>query len=136
MVTTISQSYFDKVLSKVSTLQNDKVYKLKAANGLEIPYVGFLTTDVTIGTKRLKDKVVFVVKDNRPVKLEEDYCPCLLGMYVLQDDLEHILLNSTISEEKKQELLCMTMETDQTSCFVKVKGRDPIFIPANSSKII
>ena len=136
MVTTISQSYFDTVLSSVSTLQKDKFYKLKAANGLEIPYVGFLTTDVTIGTKNFKDKVIFVVKDNKPVKFEVDYCPCLLGMNILQDDLEHILLNSTISEHKKQELLCMAMETDQTSCFVKVKGRDPILIPANSSNII
>ena len=70
MVTTISQSYFDTVLSSVSTLQKDKFYKLKAANGLEIPYVGFLTTDVTIGTKNFKDKVIFVVKDNKPVKFE------------------------------------------------------------------
>ena len=56
-------------------------FRLTAANGLDIPILGYLVTDVRIREETLADKVVIIMKDAH-WSLDT---PCLLGMNILQD---------------------------------------------------
>ena len=134
MVTTITESLYNDHLIAMSPLIRDKVVNLKAANGMEIPYIGFICLDVYIGKKLFKDKVIFIVRDNN----DNNYS-CLLGMNILQEDLTHILDVSNMSTTaKSHELYCFQVKKSQvnTSTFVKVAGTDPILIPANCITVI
>ena len=57
MVTTITESLYNDHLIAMSPLIRDKVVNLKAANGMEIPYIGFICLDVNIGKNCSKTKL-------------------------------------------------------------------------------
>lgn len=136
MVTTITESFYNDNLIAMSPLVEKKVVKLKAANGMEIPYLGFICLDVSIGKKMYKDKVIFIIRDKQDVN--NNY-PCLLGMNILQEDLTHILdVSNMPTVTKTKEILCFQVNNSKshTSTFVKAAGADPILIPANSIAVV
>ncbi len=81
MVTTICESFFkrhfqswdDRQLQKCNWLQ------LRAANGLEIPYLGYLELDITVLGKVIPGMGVLVVRDH-PYSGSVAKAPGLLGM--------------------------------------------------------
>ena len=83
MVTTITESFFREQFAAWGDerLQSCHWLQLQAANGLAIPYLGYLELDVLICGKRVPRCGVLVVKD--PVG-PPSAAPGILGMNVLQ----------------------------------------------------
>lgn len=83
-VTTITESYFREHFCGVgSELLSARWVRLTAANGLEIPVVGCLETDVECMGQTLCNKCVFVLKD--PEQSGEVGVPGIVGMNILGD---------------------------------------------------
>ena len=76
-VTTISESLYRRLFNGAA-LRNNQLYRLTAANGLDIPLLGYLVTDVTVGEEVVTDAVVMVTRDATPST------QCLLGTNILQ----------------------------------------------------
>lgn len=87
MVTTVTEYFFEKNFRQlgVNALKKGSRLQLKAANGLEIPYVGYFLKDVTVLGQTLQGQGILVVKD--PVDTvfhqKKEFTPGLLGMNVI-----------------------------------------------------
>lgn len=76
MVSTITESFYNKSLCDIPIVQECHL-KLRAANGLEIPYVGYIEADVYVQpvNLRLEKRGILIVKDTQGREI-----PGLLGM--------------------------------------------------------
>ena len=89
MVSTITESFFNKNLLPKLKLNKDKTWlQLRAANGLEIPYIGYVETDIFVPSinKTIKDRGILIVKD-APGSQRNDI-PGLIGMNVISQCAE------------------------------------------------
>uniref|UniRef100_A0A3B1J8K5 Gypsy retrotransposon integrase-like protein 1 n=1 Tax=Astyanax mexicanus TaxID=7994 RepID=A0A3B1J8K5_ASTMX len=86
MVTTITESFFAKYFSHLQT-GDCRWLGLKAANGLDIPYIGYLELDVVVLGQCIPKRGILVVKDpeNPALQSSKVRTPGLLGMNVLRD---------------------------------------------------
>ena len=84
MVTTISESLFNEVFKPWGDdkLKSCRWLALKAANGLAIPYVGYLELDVQVLGKKIPSRGILVVKDTACTP-QQHVVPGLLGMNVV-----------------------------------------------------
>lgn len=82
MVTTVTESFFLKHFKEVP--QSCRWLQLKAANGLEIPYVGYVELDVEVFGKIMPQKGVLVVKDP-PSRVAYEEVPGVLGMNIIRE---------------------------------------------------
>ncbi|KAK7500501.1 hypothetical protein BaRGS_00008408, partial [Batillaria attramentaria] len=81
-VTTVTESFYCQYLKGSSNIQPTQFLTLRAANGLEVPYVGIVVVDLVVCGQTLEAVPVLVTKDcGNPEKLR---VPVLLGMNVLQ----------------------------------------------------
>lgn len=80
MVSTITESFFHKQLGQKS-LQPCHWLQLRAANGLAIPYIGYIELEVELCSKLMPNCGVLVVKD--PPGSLNSKVPGVLGMNVL-----------------------------------------------------
>jgi len=84
-VSTITEEFFDANFKGQSLLSSSGWLSLTAANGLEIPRVGYFEVDVEVFGKVVPRRGILVVKD--PVggesKLRKRQIPGLTGMNVL-----------------------------------------------------
>lgn len=89
-VTLFSQSFFQRYLGGELLQDAGDIswLSLKAANGLQIPYVGYAVVDFLIGGVEVKEKGVLVVKDDC---INANYG--LLGMNVISDCWEGLFQN-------------------------------------------
>ena len=80
-VSTITESCYKRHLQpRGRDLYNQDLHlHLTAANGLEIPYSGYLLADVTIAGQVVKDRVFLIIRDPPGGSRQ----PCLLGMNIL-----------------------------------------------------
>ena len=80
-VSTITESYYKRHLQpRGRDLYNQDLHlHLTAANGLEIPYSGYLLADVTIAGQVVKDRVFLIIRDPPGGSRQH----CLLGMNIL-----------------------------------------------------
>lgn len=84
MVTTITESFFKEAFKPLMAprLQSCGWLVLKAANGLDIPYVGYLELDVQVLGRNIPGRGVLVVKDPLGAS-QQEAVPGLLGMNVI-----------------------------------------------------
>ncbi len=132
MVTIITESFFrehfeckgEDVLKECGWLS------LKAANGLSIPYLGYLELDVKIMDKVLPQRGVLVVKDpTDPVtKLKRKTIPGLVGMNIIKDCSE--MLSGSFKEMSPG--LCAQVYQG----FAKVMAPSPVLVPAGSMCLV
>lgn len=155
MVTTISESFFnyhfqswgDQGLQECSWLQ------LRAANGLELPYLGYLELDILVLGKLLRRMGVLDVRDPpHPVsQANKVKVPGLLGMIVISkcyDELFHqhgsALFQSVSVQDASEAWRDALSECHKLDCIsesgclgkVKVGGRSSVRIPAGSLKML
>lgn len=85
MVTTISENFFRQHFEPrgQEKLRSCGWLQLRAANGLDIPYLGYLELDFVVLGRHIKNKGVLVVRDRSNSCLGG--LPGLLGMNVMQD---------------------------------------------------
>lgn len=130
MITTVTEEFYEQHFKKSHKLQ-DSCYVLRAANGLTIPYIGFMSTDIKIGTETIRGVGIFVTSTKEEtMKKRKEKAPMLLGMNVLDkcENLTELLVGETAAVK--------TVEAE-----VKAKQRSvrPVktvdkktFLPANS----
>lgn len=84
MVTTITESFFREHLQHLQK-RDCKWLGLKAANGLDIPYVGYIELDVVVLGQCIPGRGVLIIKDPENVTHKECKLatPGILGMNVL-----------------------------------------------------
>lgn len=84
MVTTITESFFQEHFHHLQK-KDCRWLGLKAANGLDIPYVGYLELDVGVLGQCIPRRGILIVKDpeNGPLKDRKLITPGILGMNVI-----------------------------------------------------
>ena len=133
MVTTVTEDFFRKNLQDECNMMDNSFYCLKAANGIDIPYAGFMSTDITVGEETITDVGVFVTKtpSDAGTKRRRENIPGLLGMNVLQKfgDIAGLFGRSCLAVDGvKAET---TMKTFSGAKFVR-SADDRTLLPANS----
>ena len=76
-VTLMQQSFFDEYFSPAKLGKKPLFFRLKAANGLDIPYTGYAVLDAEIEDIRVPGRGVVIVKDEHCTK------PFIVGMNVV-----------------------------------------------------
>lgn len=151
MVTTVTESFFlahfepwgKERLNECGWLQ------LRAANGLSIPFVGYLELDFVVLGRRIHNKGVLVVKDP-PQVLSTSGLPGRLGMNVIGECFQELfnqhgqeLFNLPVVKEVPAWTLAL--QCCQTGCFqgsefsggpVRARGKHVVRIPANSLQFV
>ena len=141
MVTTLSESFYLKYLSDIPIIKENFI-TLRAANGLGIPYTGYIKTDVYIKSidKKLEDRGILI-----STEMPDSTIQGILGMNVIKMCHEILLANHGPSYDKKmkgdhaaQNLIKATKSCNATEVkgFVRVAGRDQICIPGNSASVV
>ncbi|KAL2102145.1 hypothetical protein ACEWY4_001313 [Coilia grayii] len=151
MVSTITESFFSAHFEPLGQerLQSCHWLQLRAANGLEIPYLGYLELDVELCGKHMHDCGVLVVRD--PPGAMATTVPGVLGMNVISKCYRELFgqHGSTLSElpsvsTAPQPVVkalqhCHQAEvltTTKTSGVVNVGGRRPWRVPGGTMKVI
>ena len=133
MVTTVTEDFFRKNLQDKCGMMNSSFYCLKAANGIDIPYIGFISTDITVGDEMITDVGIFVTKtpSDAGTKRRRENIPGLLGMNVLQkcSDIAGLFGRSCLAVDRvKAEI---AKKTFSRAKFVR-SADDRTLLPANS----
>jgi len=141
-VSTVTEEFYIKHLKPLGN-----VYKptgvslsLKAANGLDIPYVGYVELDVEVLGRSIPGRGVLVLKEITDPHTQERrrVAPGLLGMNILKSCPGVVGPSPNASEQSEE----ATAEVKQVqvakklSGFVKVAGRRDIRLPAWSMKVV
>ena len=116
MVSTITESFFNKNLLPKLKLHKDKTWlQLRAANGLEIPYIGYVETDIFVPSinKTIKDRGILIVKD-APGSQRNDI-PGLIGMNVISQCAE--LLQKQMGPSYLKQIECDETMVNWISAF-------------------
>ncbi len=103
-VTIINEKAFSSLCVHLGELRDaSKWLTLRAANGSELPYIGYFVTDIEVRGKLVRDRGILVRKDN-PMTVQHDannsICG-LLGMNVVRElkEFEHLL--GSMKDESK-----------------------------------
>lgn len=82
MVSTVSEQFFFKHFS--NQLHSCNWLQLKAANGLDIPYLGYAEVDIEVFGKTIPKKGILVVKETPSLQSKKSV-PGVLGMNVINE---------------------------------------------------
>nr|XP_055035571.1 uncharacterized protein LOC129423357 [Misgurnus anguillicaudatus] len=155
MVTTVTESFFENHFQQlgVDVLKKCSWLQLKAANGLEIPYVGYFEVDVTVLGQTLPRQGILVVKD--PVDAgfhqRKELTPGLLGMNVIgqcYNDLfeKHGTALFSVPQVRQAEIgwkdaLSQCQRADDAPFpgfigYVRVQSLHPVQIPAGTMRLV
>ena len=89
MVTTITESFLHEHLqtSVPKLVEMGAWLTLKAASGLQIPYLGYMELDVEVRGEVIPGRGILVVKDTHDASTHSRGChtPGLLGMNIIQE---------------------------------------------------
>lgn len=153
MVTTIRESFFDRYFKPqgAGLLKKCHWLRLKAANGLKIPYKGYMELDVVVLGKTLTRMGVLVVEDPQDESTErqqQQAVPGLLGMNIIHrcyellseqcgPSLLHSPVLQAVDRQWKEVLVrCQHIETANARGYLgraTVQGR-AVRVPAGSLK--
>lgn len=104
MVSTITESFYNKYLCDIPIVQECHL-KLRAANGLEIPYVGYIEADVYVQpvNLRLEKRGILIVKDTQGREI-----PGLLGMNIIKECKDLVIsgCGSAAPKSFRQTIVC------------------------------
>lgn len=144
MVTTIRESFFRQHFQTIP--RSCRWLQLRAANGLEIPYVGYVELDVEVLGKVILQRGVLVVKDP-PGQVSSPEVPGLLGMNIIREcyyqlfsqhgvalfDLPAVKLAPSLWLQALQHChLAQISPEENRSGMARVRGRRTIVIPGGT----
>lgn len=153
-VTTITESFFKKHFGYLTDAQlRDCAWlDLRAGNGLELPYLGYLELDITILGKCVTRRGVLVVKDPEDPQMQykKMQTPGLLGMNVIKGFYYELFVQHgpslfddpgvTEAPEWRRALRhCQVEETIANSpepFKVRVKGKSPLCVAAGTLTMV
>ena len=120
-VSTMKEEEWNK-LTKKTLHQAPSWFKMSAANGTNIPYLGFIMAEVVLYGTRVQDSIIFIVPDTC-----NPSAPVILGMNVLSKLQQFNLPGASTS---KKSSIAKTLHSPvvipaQSSKFIDVSGPDP-----------
>lgn len=147
MVSTIAESFFFQHLSE--RLYSCNWLQLKAANGLDIPYVGYAEVTVEVLGKVIPKKGVLVVKDT-PSLQSKTNTPGVLGMNIISECYDLLFSQYGASlfslpciqqapKEWQQALqFCHSAPPSvrPITGIARVRGRYPVYLPGGVMKLV
>ncbi|XP_077947562.1 uncharacterized protein LOC144388873 isoform X2 [Gasterosteus aculeatus] len=148
MVSTIKESFFHQHFD--NSPQACQWLQLTAANGLSIPYVGYVELDVSVMGTVIPKRGILVVKDP-PGSLPESDVPGVLGMNVLRECYAELfgqqaspLFDVSLVKEapeawKKAFQKChesRARPATGASGVARVRGKHPVYIPGGTVKLV
>ena len=148
MVSTISESFFKQNFQ--GKLKSCHWLELRAANGLEIPYLGYLEPDVEVLGCIIPRRGVLVVKDP-PERVTPPEVPGILGMNIIKACYQGLIRQcgpqsfdlSTVVEPSGPWLpafqFCQQAEVQpspSSPCLATLRSRRRVRIPGGSTKIV
>ena len=82
---TVTESFYNRFLAKRVDLHTDISVSLKAANGISIPYIGYIEVDMNVMGQSLPRRGVLIIKDSADsfTRKRKELVPGLLGMNVI-----------------------------------------------------
>ena len=128
MVSFVTEEFYKKKLQPTCgrVRKDGRMLTLRAANGLEIRYLGYLELDVEVDGVNVPGCGVLVLKDTPATAKKRREVPGLLGTNVLaQIPKFGDLLQQRTTAEPRTSGTC-------TSGFVRVAGKYPVLVPPNS----
>ena len=139
-VTTITENFFNKHFSQQGLLSTNTWLTLTAANGLDIPYVGYFEADVECCGKLIEKRGMLVVQDppNASSQRRKAAVPGLLGMNVIgkcQDILKQNFGSCYIEQmttEWRDVFQALTHSAASVAGLAKIAGRSGVRVPAGS----
>ena len=150
MVTTITESFYRDYIEPVCMdVKNDVKLNLKAANGISIPYIGYIEADIECMGNIIKNRGILIIKDtmDEETRKRKINVPGILGMNVIGQCRDiFIQQHGNHYHEKIPEIFCNSKVIsafrlcDQanrpTYGFAKLSARHPIRIPAKTVTVI
>lgn len=141
MVSTISESFFKEHLSEKGEdiLPAFEWLKITAANGLDLPYMGYVELDVEAMGLTIQKQGFLIVKDSA----HSSAVPGLTGMNIVKKckELVHAEFDTTLHgkcdshwREAFHQLQTPTV-TDRLS-YARVAGKDIVHVPASSAATV
>jgi len=128
MVSFVTEDFYRKKLQPTCgrVKRRKQMLTLRAANGLEIPYVGYLELEIEVDGVKVPNCGVLGLKDTSATSQQRKDVPGLVGTNVLaQIPKFSALLQQRTDTEPRTSETC-------TSGFVCVTGSYPVMIPPNS----
>ena len=95
MVSTITESFYDKYLSSIPVIQ-EQFITLRAAYGLDIRYIGYIETDVVVHGRKVKDLDILIVND-----VSGRDIPGLIGINIISQCRDIFSLTSHFPTESR-----------------------------------
>ena len=142
MVTTVTEGFFGKHICPTGDVESTSSWlKLKAANGLDIPYIGYVELDVEVLGKILPKRGILIIKDphDPSTQARKQDIPGLLGMNVIGACKELLTQDHDVTavEGWTQVLQEIRTENDrQVRGFVRIAGRSDVRVPAGSASTV
>ncbi|KAL6467298.1 hypothetical protein MHYP_G00251020 [Metynnis hypsauchen] len=136
-VSTITESFFRENLfgDDEDMLSTSSWLKITAANGLDIPYLGYLELDVETMDMTIPECAFLVVKDTENASV----VPGLIGMNIISccRQLVHAKFETKLGEQLPSDWReafqwAQSANRAHKSVFVRVAGRGAVHIPASS----
>ena len=139
-VTTITENFFNKYFSQQGLLSTNTWLKLTAANGLDIPYIGYFEADVECCGKLIEKRGILVVQDppNASSQRRKAAVPGLLGMNVIgkcQDILKQNFGSCSMEQmttEWRDVFQAVTHSALSVAGLAKIAGRSGVRVLAGS----
>ena len=148
-VSTLTEDFYKNNLAGIETVDTTKWMKITAANGIEIPYIGYVETDVKMMGQNLKNVGFLIVKNPKDQRqlMKKQEVPGIIGCNVFQslrefesgtgiqdtlNDQTNIQLSQIFSMVKQNQ---EELESDITA-FMRTPKCTSIKIPAKSTKIL
>ena len=149
MVTTMTESYFNQHFSHMKRRECNWL-GLKAANGLDIPYSGYVELEVVVLGQCIPGRGVLIVKDSGDVGASQRKAavPGILGMNVLRECYEALftqlglqlfhspLVESAARQAMRQCERIRAVVNASNPFAVRVHGRSPVRLQAGTMTLV
>ena len=132
MVILVSGAFYKEKLESVCGRVHGvgRMFTLRGANGLEIPYLGYLELDMQVGGVTIPDCGVLVLKDTAATVQQRRRRPGVLGMNVLAKIPKWAEL---LIVEKNASTLSKLSHKPSKQGLVRVAGSSAVWIPPYSA---
>ena len=143
-VTTVTETFFERHMKSLckDIVQPGSWLTLTAANGLQIPYCGYVELDVEIAGRFIPKMGVLIIKDPADAysQKQKETVPGLLGMNVIGRCADLLMGDlNVLSPEQFQSCEAFRSQHEEASTFLgcaKVAGRKNARIPAESIALV
>ncbi|KAK3090231.1 hypothetical protein FSP39_010232 [Pinctada imbricata] len=137
-VSTITESYFRKHLGTKKPVDVRETLRLSAANGLDIPYIGYIECDLEVMGRTFPKMGFLVVKDpvDGALSTRKKEVPGVIGSNILREIHFSLRSSKEISTSWRTVLGLYEENAKLDKRKVRISGGKTVVIPARTVKVI